>query len=233
MDSSPDVLADTVRAKRTAVDNNLELLRVKIAQADPRRHLDSRRMAQTAIPVVAGTAALWMWRRRRRSLTTLEQLLVHSLSELYTAEHQLLPALDQMQMQASNEDLATAFAQHYAETEGHIERLERVFRSINARPARGSSASVTAMVADGEKLLSRKVDPNVKDAWLIAVAQRIEHFEIANYGTARTFAETLGYTYAAQLLQQTLEEERATDEKLSRLAERFVNPQSVRMSRAM
>ena len=84
--------------------------------------------------------------------------------------------------------------------------------------------------SDGERLLARKVDRDVRDAWLIATAQRIEHLEIASYGTVRTFAETMGYTLAAQLLQQTLEEERATDEKLTHLAERFVNPQSIRPS---
>ena len=83
-------------------------------------------------------------------------------------------------------------------------------------------------MSDGERLLARKVDRDVRDAWLIATAQRVEHLEIAAYGTVRTYAETLGYTFAAQLLQQTLEEERATDEKLTHLAERFVNPQSIR-----
>jgi ferritin-like metal-binding protein YciE len=103
-----------------------------------------------------------------------------------------------------------------------------VFRSVGARPARGSWAAIDAIVSDGERLLARNVDRDVRDAWLIATAQRIEHLEIANYGTLRAYAETLGYTFAADLLQQTLEEERAADEKLTRLAERFVNLQSAR-----
>ena len=111
-----------------------------------------------------------------------------------------------------------------------VERLERVFRSLGAKPKRGSSAAVTAIISDGERLLARNVARDVRDAWLIATAQQIEHLEIATYGTIRTYAETLGYTFAAQLLQQTLEEERATDEKLTHLAERFVNPQSIRAS---
>jgi len=155
---------------------------------------------------------------------------VHGLKDLYRAEHQLVPALDRMRTQASNEELAKAFDHHRYETEGHIERLERVFRSLGAKPKRGSSAAVTAIVSDGERLLARNVAREVRDAWLIATAQQIEHLEIATYGTARTYAETLGYTFAAQLLQQTLEEERATDEKLTHLAERFVNPQSIRAS---
>jgi ferritin-like metal-binding protein YciE len=140
----------------------------------------------------------------------------------------MLPALDRMRAQAWDEELEQAFAQHRGETEGHIDRLRRVFRSVGARPARGSWAAIDAIVSDGERLLARNVDRDVRDAWLIATAQRIEHLEIANYGTLRAYAETLGYTFAADLLQQTLEEERAADEKLTRLAERFVNLQSAR-----
>jgi ferritin-like metal-binding protein YciE len=229
MDASPDVLAETVRAKRVAIDHDLELLRVRLQKADPRR-IDTARWAKTVLPVAAGTAALWLWSARRRRVDSLEQLLAHGLMDLYQGEHQLLPALGRMRAQASNEDLEKAFDHHRYETEGHIERLERVFRSIGAKPKRGSSAPIAAIVAEGERLLARKVDRDVRDAWLIATAQRIEHLEIANYGTVRAYAETLGYTFAGQLLQQTLEEERATDQKLTHLAERFVNPQSIRSS---
>ena len=209
MDASPDVLAESVRAKRIAIDNDLELLRVRLRDADPRR-IDTTRWARRVLPVVAGTAAVWLWTRRRRRVNSLEQLLAHGLTDLYHAEHQLLPALDRMRAQASNADLEQAFDHHRFETQGHIDRLERVFRSIGARPKRGSSAAVAAIVADGDRLLARKVDRDVRDAWLIATAQRIEHLEIANYGTVRTYAEMLGYQFASQLLQQTLEEERAT-----------------------
>ncbi len=233
MDASPDVLAlaATVRAKRLAIDNDLELLRVRLTRADPRR-ADARRWATMALPVAAGTAALWLWRTRRRRVDSLEQLLVYGLTDLYRAERQLLPALDRMRAQASNPELEQAFDHHRYETVGHIDQLDRVFRSVRARPMRGSSEAVAAIVRDGERLLMRTVDRNVRDAWLIATAQRIEHLEIAGYGTVRTYAETLGYTHAARLLQQTLEEERATDEKLTHLAERFVNPQSIRTARA-
>jgi ferritin-like metal-binding protein YciE len=231
MDTSPEVLAESVRAKRVAIDNDLELLRVRLERADPRRRVDARRLARKALPLAAGTAALWLWMRRRRRVDSLEQLLVHGLAELNQTEHQLLPALERMRTQAFNEELEQAFAHHCAETEGHIERLERVFRSVGARPKRGSSAALAAIVADGERLLARRFDRDVRDAWLIATAQRIEHLEIAGYGTARAHAELLGFTHAAQLLQQTLEEELATDAKLTRLAERFVNPRSIRTSR--
>jgi ferritin-like metal-binding protein YciE len=230
VDTSPDVLADTIRAKRVAIDNDLELLRVRIQKADPRR-IDIPTWAKRVLPLVGGTAALWLWTRRRRRVVSLDQLLVYGLTDLYRAEHQLVSALDRMRALASDKELENAFGQHLSETVGHIERLERVFRSVGARPKRGSSAAVAAIIEDGDRLLTRKVDRDVRDAWLIATAQRIEHLEIANYGTVRTHAETLGYTFAAQLLQQTLDEERAADEKLTHLAERFVNPQSIRSSR--
>jgi len=227
MDASPDVLAETVRAKRVAIDNDLELLRVRLQSADPRR-IDLARWGKRALPVAGGTALLWLWTRRRRRVDSLEQLLVHGLRDLYQAEHQIVPALDRMRVQASSEELEKAFDRHRYETEGHIARLERVFRSIGARPKRGSSAAVAAIVTDADRLLARKMDRDVRDAWLIATAQRIEHLEIASYGTVRTHAQTLGYTFAAQLLQQTLEEERTADETLTHLALRFVNPHTIR-----
>lgn len=232
MDARPDALAEAVRAKRVAIDNDLELLRVRLQQADPRR-IDVAQMVRNARPALAIAAAggvvLW-WARRRRSYRTLDQLLAKELRDLYATEQVLVPVLARMERKASNPELKHAFEQHRIETEAQVERLTRVFRSVGARPKRGATGAVKGAVAEAERLLTRKVDPDVRDAWLIASAQRIEHIEIANYGTARTFAATLGHTYAADLLQQTLEEERAIDAKLSHLAERFVNPQSLRSS---
>jgi ferritin-like metal-binding protein YciE len=226
MDPSTDVLADKVRATRHAVDNDLELLRVKAQRMDPRRHLTRWRAAVP--PLATGAAAYWLWRRKRRSVVSLRGLLVNVLSDLYRTEHRLVPALERMRKAASNPDLATLFGRHAAESEAHIERLDRVLRSVGASPAGGTSTTVAAIENEGSRLLKGRVDAGVRDAWLIAMAQQAEHFEIATYGTARTFAETLGYTYAAQLLQQTLEEERAMDEQLTRVAERFVNPETLR-----
>jgi ferritin-like metal-binding protein YciE len=227
MDARPEALAEEVRAKRVAVDNDLELLRVRVQKADPRR-IDTARWARTAGPVLAGVGAAWLWARRRRSVMSLQQLLQKEVSDLYAIEQHLVPALERMSAKATNPELKQAFDQHRVETIGHIERLERVFRSIDAKPKRGDYDAVAGVVVEAERLLKRRVDPDVRDAWLIASAQRVEHIEIANYGTARTFADTLAYTQAAHLLQQTLDEERSTDEKLTRLAERFVNLQSIR-----
>ena len=230
MDARPEALAEEVRAKRYAIDNDLELLRVRVQKADPRR-LANHRWLQMAAPIVAGVGAAWWWGRRRRSVSSLEQLLVKELADLYASEQLLIPALQRMSAKATNPELQAAFEGHRLETIGQVERLERVFRSVGARPKRGAYDAVAGVIAETDRLLKRKVDPDVRDAWLIASAQRIEHIEIANYGTARTFADTLAYTKAAELLQQTLEEERAADEKLTNLAERFVNPQSIRSAR--
>jgi hypothetical protein len=164
MDTSPDVLAEEVRAKRTAIDNDLELLRVRVSQADPRQRVTPQRLAQAAAPVAAG-AALWMWTRRRRSVGSLEQLLIHTMGELYRTELTLLPALERMRAAATNPDLASAFEQHHRETEVQLDRLERAFRSIAQKPKRGISESVTAIVAEGERLLTRKVMSLIFAGW--------------------------------------------------------------------
>lgn len=228
MDASPDVLAEQVRAKRVAIDNDLELLRTRLQKVDPRR-VDGARWARLALPVLAGLAAIFYFARRRRPIRSLDQLLATGLGELYAAEQQLVPALRRMRDKASNAELRQAFETHLHETEGQVERLQRIFQSIetDVRPAR-TSAGIIGLIAEGELMVHGVTDPDVLDAALIAAAQRIEHVEIATYGTVRTYAETLGYSYAAQLLQQTLDEERATDAVLTQLAERFVNPRSLR-----
>jgi ferritin-like metal-binding protein YciE len=226
MGGSPEVLAETVRARRHAIDNDLELLRVRLRKADPRR-LRVRGWAAAALPVAVSLAGIWLWTRRRR-VNSLDDLLVSGLADLHDAEQQLVPALGKMSAQAANPELQHALDQHRQQTEAQIDRLRRVFRSIGARPRRGRSRSIDAALAQFARVLKRKADPDVRDAWLIASAQRVEHLEIAAYAALQRYAETLGYTYAAQLLQQTLEEELAADETLARLADRFVNPQAIR-----
>src|SRR5690606_9301597 len=129
---------------------------------------------------------------------------------------------------ATNEDLRALLRRHAEATASQVERLGRVIRSVGTTPKRRKSGTVAALEDEGQRLLKRKTTADVRDAWVIATVQRIEHLEIANYGTARAFAATLGYTYAAQLLEQSLDEEKAMDEQLTALAEHFVNPESIR-----
>jgi len=227
MDTQPDVLADEVRAKRVTIDNDLELLRVRLRKVDPRR-LDVARLARAAAPVAAGLAVTWWWARHRRSVNSLQDLLFKELADLLANERTQAPALKRMSRQATNPDLRQVLEQHHVETLAHADRLVRVFRSAGGRPKAGVDDAVVGVLKAGRQRLKKTADARVRDAWLIATAQRIEHLEIANYGTARTFAATLGYSTAAELLQQTLEEERRADETLTRLAERFVNLQLIR-----
>ena len=231
MDASPDVLAEQVRQKRAAIQHDLERLRVRLQRQRPTRD-DAIRWARWAAPVIAGTTGLWVWRKRRRAIDSLDELLVHALSDLNQVEQETLPALQRLTQRASDPELKNALEAHALETAVHIERLQRVFRAIDARAKRRRRADgVAGLIDESERLLKRNINAQVRDAWLIATAQRIEHVEISAYATARTYAETLGYERAAQLLQQTLEEERAADEKLTRIARRFVNPQSMRSVR--
>jgi len=232
MDASPDVLAEQVRLKRSAIDNDLELLRVKVQKKRPSLD-DAIRWARWAAPAVAGTAGLWWWRTRRHAVDSLDDLLAHALGDLYRSEQQMVPALRRLADRASDPELKNAFVAHAVQTAVHVDRLERVFRAIGARPkSRRRADGVAGLMDESERLLHRRIDPDVRDAWLIASAQRIEHVEISGYGTARTYAEMLGFERAAELLQETLEEERAAEEKLTQIARRFVNPHSIRAGRA-
>jgi len=231
MDASPHTLADHVRARRVAIENDLQLLRSRLGDANP-RHRD-RAWRDRALSVAVAATAVWLWRRQRGRVRSLRQLLLRCLIDLRRGEYEMLPVLDRLRAQSHDQELKKAFVQHRYETEGHIDRLERVFRSVGAKPtSRRRSAAVVAIADAGERLLARKVNRPVRDAWLIATAQRLEHLEMAGYGTARAYAAILGYTFAAQLLEQSLNEERATDRRLTMLAERFINPESVRNERS-
>ncbi len=155
---------------------------------------------------------------------TLRDLFVKELSDVYSAEKQMTKALPKMAKAASFEELQNAFTKHLKQTEGHIERLEKVFDMIGEKPKRVKCKGMEGLVTEGEELLKEKGESAAMDAGLISAAQRVEHYEIAAYGTLRTYAETLGEKDAADLLQQTLNEEGETDQKLSGLAEEMVNP---------
>lgn len=156
-------------------------------------------------------------------LDSLKELYVHELNDLHSAENQLLKTLPKMAKAASSDDLRLAFEKHLEQTEEHVQRLESVFASIDEKPKATVCKGMKGLLEEGEEMIKEKGDPAVKDAGLIAAAQRVEHYEMAGYGCARTYAEILGETESAELLQLTLDEERMTDELLTDLAEGLVN----------
>ncbi len=156
-------------------------------------------------------------------LATLEDLYTDMLKDLYSAEKQLVKALPKMAKNAQSPDLQRAFQEHLKQTEGHVERIERVFSDLEGSPRGKKCVGMEGLIEEGAELLKEDVDPDVLDAGLIAAAQKVEHYEIASYGTARAWAEKLGYNDAARLLQQTLDEESTANEKLTQLAESYIN----------
>jgi ferritin-like metal-binding protein YciE len=160
-------------------------------------------------------------------LETLHDLYVDELKDLYNAEHQLLKALPKMAKAASDPQLAKAFTTHLAETEGQVERLEKIFKTLDASPKGKTCKAMQGLLEEGKDVMSEDADPTVMDAALIAAAQRVEHYEMAGYGCVRTFARLLGYEDAAALLQKTLNEEGAADKKLTKLAETVINVEAV------
>ena len=160
------------------------------------------------------------------ALDSLEKLFVEELKDTYNGEKQLLKALKKMSKAATDDTLSKAFSDHLAETEKQVERLEQVFASIDMAPKGKMCEGIKGIVEEGNKMMEEDGEDEVKDAALIAAAQRVEHYEIAAYGTLRHYAERLGYTRAEKLLAQTLEEEKAADEKLNTIAKRLVNPKA-------
>ena len=156
-------------------------------------------------------------------MQTLDDLYTDMLKDLYSAEKQLVKALPKMAKNAQSADLQKAFQEHLRQTEGHVERIERIFSDLGGSPRGKKCVGMEGLVEEGNELLQEQVDPDVLDAGLIAAAQKVEHYEIASYGTVRTWAERLGYNQAAQLLQQTLDEEGEANKKLTQLAESHIN----------
>jgi len=151
-------------------------------------------------------------------IETLRDLLIDELMDLYNAEQQLVKALPKMANAANNEDLKDGFTEHLAQTEGHVERLEQVFGLLEA-PVKGKKCkAMEGLIAEGEEKIDEDASATLKDAALICAAQKVEHYEIAGYGTVRTFAEVLGYDDIVSILQETLDEESETDETLTAIA---------------
>jgi ferritin-like metal-binding protein YciE len=160
-------------------------------------------------------------------LESLHDLFVDELKDLYNAEHQLLKALPRMAKAASSSQLGKAFTDHLEETKGHVDRLEKVFKELDASPKGKTCKAMEGLLKEGEEVMDEDADPSVKDAALIAAAQRVEHYEMAGYGCVRTFARLLGFEKAARLLQATLDEEDAADHRLTKLAETVINAKAV------
>jgi ferritin-like metal-binding protein YciE len=158
---------------------------------------------------------------------SLGELFEHEIQDLYDAEHRLTEALPKMAEKASCADLQKAFKSHLRETEQQVRRLEKVFEHLGKEPKRVTCDAMVGLIKEGQSVLDAKGDKDVLDAALIAAAQRVEHYEISGYGTARAFAQRLGNTEIADLLQETLDEEKSADEKLNEIAETTVNAAAV------
>lgn len=167
-----------------------------------------------------------------RSLDTLQDLLVHQLRDLYSAEQQLVNALPKLAKNASEDELKDALTMHLAETEVHVERLEQVFDLLGAKARASKCKGMEGLIDEAKDMLDEDAENEVLDAGIIASAQRIEHYEIAVYGTCREFARALGYHEIVTLLDQTLDEEKAADTKLTELAEGGINALAEQMHEA-
>jgi ferritin-like metal-binding protein YciE len=160
-------------------------------------------------------------------LDTLEKLYVSELRDLYSAENQLLKALPKMAKAASSEELREAFDKHLVQTKGHVERLTQIFEELDESPQGKTCHGMKGLIEEASEMLEQDGDDSVLDAGIIVAAQKVEHYEIASYGSVCTFANLLGNDDAAELLQSTLDEESETDEVLNQLAESVVNPEAL------
>jgi ferritin-like metal-binding protein YciE len=159
-------------------------------------------------------------------MQNLEDLLYDQVRDLYDAEKQLVKALPKMAEAACSPDLKKAFEDHLRQTKGHVTRLEEVFKHLNQSAKTKTCEAMKGLIEEGEDIIGAKAEPEVRDAGLIAAAQKVEHYEIAAYGTLSTWADQLSLGEVKRLLGQSLQEEKQSDQLLTNLAERQVNLQS-------
>lgn len=157
---------------------------------------------------------------------TLEDLLTEELKDLYSAENQIIKALPKMAKAAQSEDLRRAFQQHLEQTKEQARRIEEICEELSVSPRGKKCVGMEGLIEEGKEVMQEDLDMDTLDAGLIGAAQKVEHYEMAAYGTAKAHARQLGFTRAVRLLEQTLEEEKTTDEKLTQLAENQVNVQA-------
>ncbi len=163
---------------------------------------------------------------------TLQDLFIHELSDIYSAEKQLTRALPKLARAAQNPDLAAAFSHHLEETQGQVERIDRIVEATGLRLKRMKCAAMEGLIEEGRDVIEEIEQGPVRDAALIGAAQKVEHYEIASYGTLCTFAECLEHPDAVKLLKETLEEEKGADRKLNELALRRTNEKASRQGAA-
>jgi len=157
----------------------------------------------------------------------LHELLVDELKDLYNAENQIIKALPKMAKAASAPELRRAFERHLEETRRHVERLDQIGEALDVKMTGKKCKGMEGLIEEGKEILSEDLEEDALDAGLIGAAQKVEHYEIAGYGTARAHATMLGLNKIAKLLQQTLDEEGMTDKKLTQLAESIINVEAV------
>ena len=159
-------------------------------------------------------------------IESLQELLIEEMRDIYSAEVQLTKAMPKMAKKASDPKLKKAFETHLKETEVQIQRLQKIFDKLGKKPTGKKCAAMEGLVEEGKEMMAEDMDEETMDAALIAVAQKIEHYEIASYGTVRTWARHIGDEQTAKLLQQTLDEEGKTDKLLTEMAENNINVQA-------
>jgi len=152
-------------------------------------------------------------------INSLRELYVEQLRDLYDAENQLIKALPKMAKEASSDELRQSIEEHLEQTRGQAERLEQIFEQLGEKPKGKKCKGMQGLLEEGKETLEEDMEEDTKDAAIIAAAQRVEHYEISGYGTVRTYANLLGESEAAELLEETLNEEKETDHKLTQLAE--------------
>jgi ferritin-like metal-binding protein YciE len=172
-----------------------------------------------------------LWKGTHMSVKTIDELMLDELKDLYSAEKQITKALPKMAKAAVSQDLKSAFEAHLEETQGHIERLDQIFETLGKNPRGKVCHGMQGLVEEGAEMMSELEKGPVRDAGLISAAQRVEHYEMAGYGSVREYAALLGQKQIASLLGETLEEEKATDEKLTGIAKK-VNPQALKANKA-
>jgi len=160
-------------------------------------------------------------------LESLKDLYMEQLKDLYSAETQLVEALPKMADACNSPELKNAFREHLNQTRQHVDRLEQIFKKLDESPKGETCEGMKGLLKEGEAMMKMKGEPEVIDAGLIAAAQRVEHYEIAGYGTVRTYAELIGDQDAVRLLERTLQEEEEADEKLTEIAESHINQEAL------